>query len=155
MPPAGLAEVADLAHECWLRPSAEPERPLPVIVLLGRPGSGKTYALDHFEAVTDGAPVARIDFAAAAEQRPHEVCLHLAFLLARKHRGSKPLRFPRLLLGLLAVQPQLSLTDRGQAVRELRQALRQARNRSATADAGEGIAGLVETLGLSPSRVST
>jgi hypothetical protein len=150
VPPAGLAEVAGLVHECWLRPHAGPDRPLPVIVLLGRPGSGKTYALDHFEAVTEGAPVARVDFAAAADQRPHEVALHLAFLLARKHRGSKPLRFPRLLLGLLAVQPELSLTDRGQATRELRRALRQARNRGAAADAGEGIAGLVDTLGLSP-----
>ncbi|MET8679610.1 hypothetical protein ABZW18_19065 [Streptomyces sp. NPDC004647] len=150
MPPAGLAEVAGLVHECWLRPSTEPDRPLPVIALLGRPGSGKTHALDHLEGVTEGAPVARIDFAAAADQRPHEVALHLAFLLARKHRGSRPLRFPRLLLGLLAVQPQLSLTDRGQATRELRGALRRARNRGAAADAGEGIAGLVETLGLSP-----
>ncbi|MGP3947593.1 hypothetical protein [Streptomyces sp. 7N604] len=174
VPPAGLAEVDRLVHECWLRPQAGhtahstysghtgdpahtlhttrtgPDRPLPVIVLLGRPGSGKTYALDHFEAVTEGAPVARIDFAAVADQRPHEVALHLAFLLARKHRGSKPLRFPRLLLGLLAVQPQLSLTDRAQATRELRRALRRARNRGAAADAGEGIAGLVETLGLSP-----
>ncbi|MEV6314323.1 hypothetical protein [Streptomyces sp. NPDC051776] len=149
-PPAGLAEVAGLVHECWARPQPGPDRPLPVVVLLGRPGSGKTYALDHFEAVTEGAPVARIDLAAAAEQRPHEVALHLAFLLARKHRGSKPLRFPRLLLGLLAVQPQLSLTDRTQATRELRRALRQARNRGTAADAGEGIAGLVETLGLSP-----
>ncbi|MGP4002133.1 hypothetical protein [Streptomyces sp. 8N706] len=149
-PPAGLAEAAGLVHECWLHRPAEPDRPLPVIALLGRPGSGKTHALDHFASVTEGAPVARIDFAAAAEQRPHEVALHLAFLLSRKHRGSKPLRFPRLLLGLLAVQPQLSLTDRGQATRELRQALRRARNRGAAADAGEGIAGLVETLGLSP-----
>lgn len=149
-PPVGLGEVAGLVHECWLRDPAAPDRPLPVITLLGRPGSGKTHALDHFEAVTDGAPTARIDFASAAEQRPHEVALHLAFLLSRKHRGSKPLRFPRLLLGLLAVQPELSLTDRGQANRELRQALRQARNRGAAADAGEGLAKLVDTLGLSP-----
>ncbi|MEU8566745.1 hypothetical protein AB0C51_00010 [Streptomyces pathocidini] len=150
VPPSGLAEVAELVHACWSRPDPAADRPLPVIALLGRPGSGKTHALDHFEAVTEGAPVARIGFAAAAEQRPHEVALHLAFLLARKHRGSKPLRFPRLLLGLLAVQPELSLTDRAQANRELRRALRQARHRGAAADAGEGIAGLVETLGLSP-----
>lgn len=150
VPPAGLAEVAEFVHDCWLRPSSGSGRPLPVIVLLGRPGSGKTYALDHFEAVTAGAPVARIDFASAADQRPYEVALHLAFLLARKYRGSKPLRFPRLLLGLLAVQPELSLTDRGQAIRELRAALRKARHRGDAVDAAEGAAAIVEALQLSP-----
>ncbi|MEC4019200.1 hypothetical protein QMK28_23590, partial [Streptomyces sp. H27-D2] len=149
-PPSGLAEVDSLVHECWLRPSGGADRALPVIALLGRPGSGKTFALDHFDTVTRGAPSARIDFAGNAVQRPHEVALHLAFLLARKHPGSKPLRFPRLLLGLLAVQPDISLTDRTRATRELRGALRQARTRSAAVDASEGIAGLVDTLGLSP-----
>lgn len=147
--PAGLAEIASLVHECWLRYSGGPDRALPVITLLGRPGSGKTFALEHLESVTRGTPVARIDFAEAADQRPHEVALHLAFLLSRRHPGIRPLRFPRLLIGLLAVQPELSLTDRKQAARELRRALRRARSGYA-AEAGENIAGLVDVLGLSP-----
>lgn len=147
--PAGLAEVASLVHECWLRSPGAPDRPLPVVTLLGRPGSGKTFTLEHLESVTRGTPVARIDFAEAADQRPHEVALHLAFLLSRRHPGIRPLRFPRLLIGLLAVQPELSLTDRRQAVRELRRALRRARSGSA-AETGESIAGLIDVLGLSP-----
>ncbi|MEU3462594.1 hypothetical protein ABZ721_21970 [Streptomyces sp. NPDC006733] len=149
-PPPGLGEIDALVHECWSRPVRAQDRALPLIALLGRPGSGKTFALDHFETVTRGAPAARIDFAAADTQRPYEVAVHLAFLLARKHTGIKPLRFPRLLLGLLAVQPELSLTDREQATRELRKALRQARTRGAAVDAGEGITTIVDSLGLSP-----
>lgn len=149
-PPPGLGEIDSLVHDCWSRPSGEPDRPLPVIVLLGRPGSGKTFALDHFESRTRGAPAARIDFATADVQRPHEVAVHLAFLLARKQRGLKPLRFPRLLLGLLGVRPELSLTDREQAIRELRDALRQARRHSEAMNTVEAIAGVVDSLGLSP-----
>lgn len=147
--PAGLAEVASLVHACWVRRPGSPDRPLPVITLLGRPGSGKTFALEHLETVTRGTPVARIDFAEAADQRPHEVALHLAFLLSRKHPAMRPMRFPRLLIGLLAVQPELSLTDRKQAVRELRRALRRTRSGSA-AEASENVAGLIDVLGLSP-----
>ncbi|MFJ2746148.1 hypothetical protein ACIO3O_41540 [Streptomyces sp. NPDC087440] len=146
-PPAGQAEIAAFVQDCWRRETA---RPLPVIVLLGRPGSGKTYALDHFAREAAGGITARIDFAPLPVQRPYELAVHLAFLLSRKHPGVRPPRFPRLMLGLLALSlGDLPLDNREAARKRLKSALSQARG-SAAVDALEAAGGFIDELGLSP-----
>ncbi|MFI5805153.1 hypothetical protein [Streptomyces sp. NPDC051561] len=146
-PPAGQAEIAAFVRECWRRGTS---RPLPVIVLLGRPGSGKTYALEHFSHETAGGITARIDHAPLPVQRPYEMAVHLAFLLARKHSRVRPPRFPRLMLGLLALSlSDLPLDNREAARKRLKSALSSARS-SAAIEAAEAAGGVLDNLGLSP-----
>jgi hypothetical protein len=145
--PAGQAEIAAFVRECWRRDTA---RPLPVIVLLGRPGSGKTYALEHFAHEAAGGITARIDYAPLPVQRPYEMAVHLAFLLARKHSRVRPPRFPRLMLGLLALNlSDLPLDNRDAARKQLKAALSTARSSTAV-EAAEAAGGVIDNLGLSP-----
>jgi hypothetical protein len=146
-PPAGQAEIAAFVRDCWRRKSA---RPLPLVVLLGRPGSGKTHALDHFAHVASGGITARIDFAPLPDRRPYEMAVLLAFQLARKHPGVHPPRFPRLMLGLLALNlHDLPTDDREDARRQLKAALSSARSNT-VAGAAETAGGVIDNLGLSP-----
>ncbi|GHH51211.1 hypothetical protein [Streptomyces candidus] len=146
-PPAGQAEIAAFVRECWRRKSS---RPLPLVVLLGRPGSGKTHALDHFAHEAAGGITARIDFAPLPVQRPYETALLLAFQLTRKHPGVHPPRFPRLMLGLLALNlSDLPVDNRDAARKQLKAALTSARSSTAVG-AAETAGGVLDNLGLSP-----
>ncbi|MGW7412603.1 ATP-binding protein [Streptomyces sp. NPDC054863] len=150
-PPAGQAEITAFVRDCWQRGKAA--RPLPVIVLLGRPGSGKTHALDHLARQGARFLTARVDFGPRGVQRPYETARHLAFLLARKHDSVHAPRFPRLMLGLLAVSiPPLSRDNRVVARRELKEALNSSRS-GELAQTAEGAAEAIESLGLVPSGI--
>ncbi|MFJ6695231.1 ATP-binding protein [Streptomyces sp. NPDC091272] len=152
-PPAGQTEIADFVRDCWRRRSA---RPLPLVVLLGRPGSGKTYALDHLAREAEGGITARVDFdrpsvlEAYREQRPYQTALQLAFLLSRKHRGVTPPSFPRLMLGLLAIGLRLPADNREEARTKLKKELASARTDTAYEQAGEVLSSVAETFDLSP-----
>lgn len=147
--PPGLGEIDALVHSCYIRADRKRNRPLPVIVLLGTPGSGKTLALRHFAAATRFAPAATLDLADSGQRRPYETAVQLAFHLARKYRGLPRLRFPRLLLGLVALEAELSESDPQQARDRLRHEVRASRRRqldpaqtAAWLDAGSATFGL-------------
>lgn len=128
-PPPGLGAIDKLVHTCWTRVDHRRSVPLPFVVLLGTPGSGKTYALEHFARASRRAPSALLDFSVGDARRPHRIAVQIVFHLARKHRGLARLHFPRLLLGLVALEAALSATDPDSAKSQLREALRAARRR--------------------------
>ncbi|MGE7436642.1 P-loop NTPase family protein [Kitasatospora sp. NPDC001175] len=152
--PLGVQAVEDLVRDCWVRAAGpagrRPDRNLPVIVLLGRHGSGKTTVLRHLSRRASTSPQAGHDFAAGT-LRPHEVAARLAFRLSLTSRG---LHFPRLIHGLVAVDPDLLLdvNSPDRARRQLDKRMREARQRSAglIPDAlSEGV-GLLNDLGIIP-----
>lgn len=115
--PAGLAPrlVGLRPHQHRAHPY-EHERELPLVVFTGRRGLGKSAVLHELRDAYQGhTPVALIDcedggFAAPPAQRPAEAwspvaqaLLVIAEQLAEPVRGAGPLRFPRLVPGLVAV----------------------------------------------------
>ncbi|MBM9504295.1 hypothetical protein [Actinacidiphila acididurans] len=147
--PLGIQAIEDLVHDCWERPRGgpgrRPGRELPVVVLLGRHGSGKTSVLEYLAHRASTAPVAGFDFASYT-LRPYEVAARLAFRLSVKSPHQPPLHFPRLAHGLVAVDPGLSL-DTGNpehARRQLTKATRDARR----LEAGRALDALSEGVGL-------
>lgn len=152
--PLGIEGIEDLVRDCWVRESdpagRRPDRELPIVVLLGRHGSGKTAVLRYLGRRAATAPQAGHDFAAGT-LRPHEVVARLAFRLALT---SRQLHFPRLTHGLIAVDPDLRLdvTSPDRARRQLERRMREARQLSSglLADAlSEGV-GLLNDLGVIP-----
>jgi hypothetical protein len=147
--PPGLGAIDGLVRSCYTRTDRKQDRPLPIVVLLGTPGSGKSHALAHFARVTRTAPSAQLDFADSGPRRPYEIAVQIVFHLSRRYRDLPRLRFPRLLLGLIAIGPSLSGTNPDLAQAQLRQALRDARQRhidpaqlAAWVDAGAATLGL-------------
>lgn len=154
--PLGVQAIEELVHDCWIRGGGgdrRPDRDLPLIVLLGRHGSGKTAVLEYLAHRASTAPYAGFDFATAG-LRPHEVAARLAFRLSLKGRHQRPLHFPRLTHGLVAVDPELRLDVNrpDQARRALGRAMRSARRRSAgpAADAMSEAVGLLNDFGVIP-----
>ncbi|MBY8885746.1 hypothetical protein K7472_12915 [Streptomyces sp. PTM05] len=154
--PLGLEAVETLVRDCWVRArqgTRRADRPLPVVVLLGRHGSGKTAALEHLAHRASTAPTAGHDFAAAT-LRPHEVAARLAFRLSLKAPHQRPLHFPRLTHGLVAVDPELRLDANNpeHAKHQLSKAMRSARKRAAgpAADALSEAVGLLNDIGVIP-----
>ncbi|PYC79465.1 hypothetical protein C7C46_13940 [Streptomyces tateyamensis] len=152
--PLGVQVIEDLVRDCWIRASVpdgrRPDRNLPVIVLLGRHGSGKTSVLRYLSHRASTAPQAGHDFAAGT-LRPYEVAARLAFRLSLTAKG---LHFPRLIHGLVAVDPDLVLdvNSPDHARWQLEKRMREARRRSAGVlpDAlAEGV-GLLNDLGILP-----
>ncbi|MCX4750348.1 hypothetical protein OG455_33385 [Kitasatospora sp. NBC_01287] len=152
--PLGIEGIEDLVRDCWIRAGdpggRRPDRELPIVVLLGRHGSGKTAVLRYLGQRAATAPHAGHDFAAGA-LRPHEVVARLAFRLALT---SRRLHFPRLTHGLIAVDPELRLdvTSPDLARRRLEKRMREARQLSSgllTDALSEGV-GLLNDLGVIP-----
>ena len=115
----------------WNRARGEPARPLPLVVLLGPAGSGKSQALRTVsQDLADGVVHASFDFEAsgpdareAAPVTTVEVLARLADALSRGWRARRAAQFTRFTLGLLAVQAQLSGLSREQAKDELRRSV--------------------------------
>ncbi|WP_225850678.1 hypothetical protein [Streptomyces sp. HPF1205] len=147
--PLGIESIEDLVRDCWIRPGGGHRgrrgRDLPVVVLLGRHGSGKTSVLEYLAYRASTAPVAGHDFASYA-LRPHEVAARLAFRLSMRTTHQPRLAFPRLAHGLVAADPELRLdTSRpGQARRQLAKATKEARRH----DVGRPLEALSEGVGL-------
>jgi len=112
----------------WNRARGETARPLPVVVLIGPAGSGKSQALRTVSRdLADGVVHASFDFEAsrpdAGEAAPAttvEVLARLADALSRGWRARRAAQFTRFTLGMLAVQAQLSGLPREQAKEQLR-----------------------------------
>lgn len=115
----------------WNRARGEFARPLPLVVLLGPAGSGKSQALRTVsQDLADGVVHASFDFEApgpdagvVAPATTVEVLARLADALSRGWRARRAAQFTRFTLGVLAVQAQLSGLPREQAKEELRRSV--------------------------------
>lgn len=150
-PLAGKA-VEDLYKQCRSRPP-EPGREhdpagLPVIVLLGRRGGGKTTLARWLGHVGGLRPNAFYDFEASPPRRPYDIAARLAYKLSHRFPRQPRLLFPRLTLGLVVVDPALSLppTDHQAAIRQLRRALQPPREPSPAAERFIDVVGLLQEL---------
>jgi hypothetical protein len=104
----------------------EQSRPLPVVVLLGPAGSGKSHALKSINDDCGGVIVhARFDFDREPAPTTVEVLTRIAFAFSRNWPVRGRPRFTRFTLGLIAVQADLSGMTREQARDELRAKIKQ------------------------------
>ncbi|WP_131788100.1 ATP-binding protein [Protofrankia symbiont of Coriaria ruscifolia] len=100
-------------------------RPLPIVVLLGPVGAGKTHTLESIAQTCDIDVInARFDFGHAELDRTEpattiEVLTRLAFGLSRKWRARPKAQFTRFALGMIAIQTQLNEMSRQQAMDKL------------------------------------
>src|SRR5215471_6708945 len=105
---AGIFET--LIPGCLARPAgSRGTRDVPIVLLLGPRGSGKTVLLDAVGRRFKDVPQAALDFDATGPMRPRTAVISLAFQLARKCGKYGRLPFPRLLLGLLVVDSDIPL----------------------------------------------
>jgi hypothetical protein len=147
-----LSTVSLLAQRLlWNRTVSELPRRLPVVVLLGPVGAGKTHALGSVSRDCDAGVVhAGFNFDRdGPDDNRHrapgtvEVLAQIAFNLSREWKARPNTEFTRFTLGMIAVQTPLNGLTRGRAKEELRAAIDNfARNRRAEAVAG----GVVGTL---------
>lgn len=112
----------------------------PVLVVEGFRGTGKSAVLRKLDGMLDHVPHARLDLDTNRHASVPEILSAIAFDLSRKYPKYE-LRFPRFIVGQLAMRQDLDLTDHSLARRQLEDALRQYRNFDAIRDV------LVETAG--------
>ncbi|MEU4211714.1 hypothetical protein AB0F13_17205 [Streptomyces sp. NPDC026206] len=150
----GIEGIEALYQDCRARVqdgrAGQGGRGLPVLVLAGKRGSGKTTVLEWLGYLGSHRPHALYDFGSAAPRRPHEVAGRLAYGLSHRFARQPALLFPRLTLGLVVVDPGLFLdpNDSGKAGRQLRRALQEAGDHTAVADRAAEVAGLLQDLNL-------
>ncbi|MGK5545924.1 hypothetical protein ACSNOH_14490 [Streptomyces sp. URMC 127] len=149
----GTEGIEALFQECRTRVQdgrAAGGHGLPVIVLVGTRGSGRTTALEWLGFLGSHRPHALYDFASSGPRRPHEVAGRLAYGLSHRFARQPALLFPRLTLGLLVVDPGLSLDahDSRRAGRQLRHALYDAHEHTVAAERAADVAGLLQDLNL-------
>lgn len=123
--------LSDLIPECLGYPHRRGRnRDLPVIVLLGPRGSGKTERLKRLEGDHAGVvPCVRLDLGdeAFADSPPgsplRKVLIRLMFQLSERCAHFGRLKFPRLTLGLLAVDSPVDLNNRDRALSDIKNLL--------------------------------
>ena len=100
----GRDELFRLVRECvpWKKSEL-----LPIVVLIGSAGSGKTAALRGVREISANLHCAHIDVAAQGFRTPAQVMTALALQLSYKRRGLRRLAFSRFLIGRLATQVDL------------------------------------------------
>ncbi|GAA0366283.1 AAA family ATPase [Actinoallomurus spadix] len=104
-------------------------REAPILLFEGPRGSGKTALLDLLARSLDGkVPYARVDFEDMGEAAGYEVLAALAFELNRQGGDYGRLGFPRFIVGRVIMEEKLDDKDRGQAYRQVKARLEQARN---------------------------
>lgn len=104
-------------------------RPLPVLSLIGPPGSGKTFLLDTLGGGFEGrVPFARLDFRALPDITVREILWYLTFELNRWCADYGRLAFGRYLVGELAMSLDLDGLHRAQARAKVKEALEQHRH---------------------------
>ncbi|WP_157641031.1 ATP-binding protein [Longispora albida] len=98
----GRAGISELAVECahWRRPGAD----LPIVLLTGPAGSGKTVMLRELRRVVQHLPHAFVDTGSGRHGSALDVLTAAVFQLSLGHRKIGRLRFPRFLLGQLVGQ---------------------------------------------------
>lgn len=124
--PGRAGIVKKLVGECVRRQKprggGEPGRELPVIVLFGPRGSGKTATLANIvRNCAHQVPHASIDVAKRA-RAPREIITELHFDLSKKHEGVHRIPFRQLDLCLLAVGAEPDPNNREKALAQVRAA---------------------------------
>jgi hypothetical protein len=122
----GRSGIVALFDDCMRRDS-HPMRELPVILLLGPRGSGKTWALEYLRKRCDRSvaiPHAFIDCADGRRDAVWQLVCDVADELHRRWKEFGRLDFPRVTLGRLAVESPISPEDPDSAQDELRERLR-------------------------------
>lgn len=119
--------LGGLVAECVGYPDRRPRnRDLPVIVLLGPRGSGKTERLNRLERNFARVPCTRWDFDARPDWDSSDSLLVRDAVIEVRRDLRKPRKnfgrmdFPRLTLGLLAVSTPHTREDRARALREIK-----------------------------------
>ncbi|MEU5166950.1 ATP-binding protein [Streptomyces mutomycini] len=128
-----------------------PLRPLPVLMLLGPRGSGKTAFTGHLRQWAQRVPLASIDAEPVGEHggTPIDVLIETAFQLSAHHDGIPRLGFPALGSLLAAVGTAVDARSREQAVRDMAEALRAGRAREHSYQELQGIVdGVAQLAGL-------
>ncbi|MGB3443506.1 MAG: hypothetical protein WBA97_32620 [Actinophytocola sp.] len=125
---------------------------LPVIVIEGFRGSGKSAVLSKLDGMLDQVPHARLDLETNRHASVPEVLSAIAFDLSRKY-PKYALRFPRFIIGQLVMRLDLDLTDHSVACRAVENAWERYRNldtvREVLADtAGSVLASMGTSVGL-------
>lgn len=111
----GRGRIAEFVHESLERDGV-PERIVPLVLLLGRRGAGKTAVLDLLDGrYRDVRPYVRINLADDPDVDALRVLVAVKWGLSRKVPTVAPISFPRFELGLLALG--LDPDDTGQARR--------------------------------------
>ncbi|GAB3438904.1 hypothetical protein [Actinophytocola sediminis] len=118
-PLPGRAGIIDLFENCviWPRPRG---RQLPITLLLGPAGSGKTALLHEFDQLAAAIPHAYTDLATSNPATPIDIMVDLVTQLSIGHRRLGRLRFPRFWVGLLVTK----MDHDGQSPEEQRVAVR-------------------------------
>ncbi|MFC4858281.1 hypothetical protein [Actinophytocola glycyrrhizae] len=100
---------------------------LPVIVIEGFRGTGKSAVLSKLDRMLDQVPHARLDVETNRHASAPEVLSAIAFDLSRKY-PKYTLRFPRFIIGQLVMRLDLDLTDHSLACQNVEIALERYRN---------------------------
>ncbi|MFE1955723.1 ATP-binding protein [Streptomyces sp. NPDC059524] len=121
-----------------------PLRPLPVLVLLGERGSGKSTLTAHLRGWARRVPIAALDLEPIGERGGTriDVLTELAFQLSARHDDLPQLSFPALGSLLAAVGTAVDARSRERAVRDMAEALREGRAREY---AYEDLLGIADT----------
>ncbi|HEV2345314.1 MAG TPA: hypothetical protein VGS97_14540 [Actinocrinis sp.] len=102
----GRRQTVDLVRT-RLKRRGVPAQAVPIVLLVGRRGTGKTQLLERLQReFGDRSPLAVIDFAHARDQSPHDVMLTVMRALSRRVRAVGVIPLPRLLLGLKTIEAQ-------------------------------------------------
>ncbi|WP_333772295.1 hypothetical protein [Streptomyces sp. IBSBF 3136] len=124
-------------------PRTLPERDLPVVLLLGSRGSGKSHLLRRLADSGKERPTALVRLPAIGDMKPRDIVAKLAGELCRPVPRLPRLYFPRLAIGLVTLALDALPLDARAAERQLRTALLKPRELDARVP---GISELVETL---------
>jgi len=121
---SGRDGVLNFFQKCLDRPERNPARLLPIVVLVGRHGSGKTVLIEELRRqLKPLVPCALVYLERTPDATPGEIAAALAFQLNSHVHQFGRIAFPRLMLGLLAVRLPLDQEVRSNARRELEKEL--------------------------------
>ncbi|SBW20828.1 hypothetical protein FDG2_1818 [Candidatus Protofrankia californiensis] len=124
--------VGRLVKECLDRSDEAWNRDLPIILLLGPPGIGRTTVLEEIERRCAPVPHVRLNLD-RAERQPgpgrdispaREILVRTAFGLAEEVPGYRPITFDRLYTCLLVLASELEMNDRIQTLHQITRLLR-------------------------------
>ncbi|WP_250282900.1 hypothetical protein, partial [Frankia sp. CiP1_Cm_nod2] len=124
--------VRRLLTECLDRSGEARNRDLPVVLLLGPPGIGRSAVLDEIERWCAAVPRVRLNLGGTG-RRPapgrdvspaREILVRTAFGLAGKVPGYRRVTFDRLYTCLLVLGSELELNDRIQTLHQITRLLR-------------------------------